>query len=311
MKVLSLVTNFHSPFYQNQSSILEQQGIELTQVYPRKQSKEHEERIKMSRTYWDYLPLFYNSFSKILSDYDLIHANNGKTAPFALMQPHRPVVLTLWGSDLMGSYSSISKHSAKYCDEVIVRSEEMNSMLDRDAHVIPAGVNLSVFKPIEQNKAQQKVGWDSHKKQVLFPASPDRSVKNYPLAKSVVESVDSQLDLTVELQVVSGVSHSQIPLYMNAADVLLLTSKREGSPNTVKEAMACNTPVVSTDVGDVRERLDGVEQSAVCNTESKLVDALLSVLQSEAPSNGREHIQDISLEKMGERIVEVYEKARK
>ena len=307
MKVLSLVTNRYSPFYIKQVAELESRGIHIDHICPRKQNEIGDQQ-NFSRTYIDYLPLL-ETLAKSFHSYDLIHANNGKTAPFALTQIHKPIVLTLWGSDLMGSYSFISRHSAKYCDEVIVRSEEMNEMLDRETHVIPAGVDLDIFKPMDQEKALNEVGWNPQEKHILFPASPERSVKNYPLARSVVESVNQQLEMTVELQTVTGVPHNQIPLYMNAADSLLLTSKREGSPNTVKEAMACNTPVVSTDVGDVRERLDGVDQSAVCESESELVDALVSILQLDKRSNGRKHVRDVSLERMGEQIIEVYEQA--
>lgn len=309
MKVLSLVTNRYAPFYQGQISSLESKGIEFDHIYPRKQSEDHDEQMKITRSYIDYLPLVYKTVSKSLAKYDLIHANNGKTAPFALMQPHRPVVLTLWGSDLMGSYSSITKRSARFCDEIIVRSDEMKDELEMDAHVIPAGVDLDVFRPLDQSEALEEIGWDPEKKHVLFPASPDRPVKNYPLAKSVVDSVDNQLGVPVKLQVVTGVPHSRIPWYMNAADALILTSEREGSPNTVKEAMACNTPVVSTDVGDVRKRLQGVSQSEICQSESEFVIALSHIIGEGSRSNGRKMISEISIERLSERIFNVYELA--
>jgi glycosyltransferase involved in cell wall biosynthesis len=98
-----------------------------------------------------------------------------------------------------------------------------------------------------------------------------------------------------------------MPSYLNAADALLLTSKREGSPNTVKEAMACNVPVVATDVGDVRQRLEGVTGSYVCQTDEELVEALACVLECEEESNGRDTIRDLSVEGMGTEIKRIYE----
>jgi len=121
------------------------------------------------------------------------------------------------------------------------------------------------------------VGEDAH--HVLFPYPPERGVKNYGRAARIVGSCLKRFDDPVRLQTVTGVPHKRMPTYMNAADALLLTSNREGSPDAVKEALACNLPVVSTDVGDVRERLEHVEPSAVRTTEDGLADALEDVLR--------------------------------
>jgi glycosyltransferase involved in cell wall biosynthesis len=310
MNVLSLVTNRHSPFYEQQTKELKKRGIHIDHVYPRKQSENYKEQQDISRSYIDYLPLIYESLPKSLSGYDLVHANNGKTAPFAVAQFQRPIVLTLWGTDLLGPYRPIVKKSARFCDEVIVRSEEMQEELGRDAHVIPAGVNLDVFKPIDKTKALSEIQWSPEKKHVLFPYRPDRELKRFPLAESVVEKTSQNIDQPIELQVVTDVPHDRMPLFLNAADALLLTSEHEGSPNSVKEAMACNTPVVSTDVGDVKERLAGVTHSGVCQTEDELVEKLTTVLAAENRTNGRTHIQELSLDRIGDKIMDVYEQAR-
>ena len=97
-----------------------------------------------------------------------------------------------------------------------------------------------------------------------------------------------------------------MPTLFNAADVLLLTSDREGSPNTVKEAMACNLPVVATDVGDVRSRLDGVANSHVAADDDRLADAVEAVLRRGQRSDGRDAIRPLSTERMAERIHGVY-----
>jgi len=94
---------------------------------------------------------------------------------------------------------------------------------------------------------------------------------------------------------------------MNAADVMLLTSKHEGSPNTVKEAMACNIPVVSTPVGDVRERLAGVSPGGVGATESELVVLVEDVLSNPTRSNGREAVQEVSWDRIGDQIIDIYQ----
>jgi glycosyltransferase involved in cell wall biosynthesis len=134
-------------------------------------------------------------------------------------------------------------------------------------------------------------------------------VKDFPRARRVVERARERAEVPIELQTISGVEHEDMPTYMNAADVLLLTSKREGSPNTVKEALACNLPVVSTDVGDVRERLADVSYSTVGRTDDELVDGLVTAIDADEPSNGREAAREVGLGAMADQIVDVYQSA--
>ena len=303
MKVLSLVT-YPRPFFTDGIAALRRKGVSVDVLEVPGMDSEAD-----SRSALDYARFYWTVLNKTLEKYDLIHANYGLTAPFAIAQRHRPVVLSLWGSDLMGSLGWLSRRSAAFCDETIVMSEEMKRELGRAAHVIPHGIDFERFRPMDRTQAREAIGWDSEGRYVLFPYDPSRTVKNYPLAERVVGEVRDSLSDPVELRAVYGVDHDKLPLYMNASDALLLTSRREGFPNAVKEALACNLPVVSRDVGGLRERFGGIDNSYVCGSDSELPARLEEVLAGGERSNGRDHVSDLSLDGIADATIEVYRRA--
>ena len=310
-------------FFHEQVRILERNGVECDVLYTQPLWRDGYRNLgRIARPFHGHNSAYYvlrasRLYPRILrksltEEYDVVHINGGMVAPLGFLQHQRPIVLTLWGDDLLGNrlngyQTTITKECAKRSDEVIVRSEEMARALPCDSHIIPSGTDMKKFYPIDRNDALRTVGWEQEKYHVIFPYPKDRAKKRYPVASEVVAKVDEMIEKPIELHVVRGVSHDEMNAYYNAADALLLPSLREGSPNTVKEAMACNLPVVSTDVGDVRERLGPVSNSYVCYNDTELIDALLSVLESGERSDGREYVEEVSLERMGERIIAIYE----
>ena len=304
LRVLSLVTNHRARFYLQQLDSLRDRGITVDIVTVPDGSKG-----SGSRQPLDYARFYLAALRASRGAYDVVHANYGLSAPPAVVQWFHPTVVSLWGSDLLGTYGAVGRWAARFADEVIVMSEEMAAELDRETHVIAHGIDLDRFRPEPQADCRAALGWDPEAAQVLFPYPPDRPVKNYPRAERIVAAAAGQLDCEVELQTVSGVSHDEMYRYMNAADVLLLTSNREGSPNSVKEAMACNLPVVSVDVGEVAERLAGVTPSAVHTDDSALAASLADIIRHGERSDGRDHIREISLDEQVDRLVDVYRSA--
>ena len=305
MRVLNLVTNNDSRFYEQQVSQLAARGVEQTTLeVPGRRTYANGETSERSLA--SYARLYPRVLGASFGDYDLVHANYGLTAPHAVLQPNLPVVVSLWGSDLMGEYGWLSKLCARFADETIVMSPEMAEVLGDHARVIPHGVDLEQFHPKPRETAREQLGWRTDARHVLFPYPPERGVKDHPRAERVATAADERLDVAVVFHSVTGVPHEQMPTYMNAADSLLVTSRREGSPNAVKEALACNLPIVSTDVGDVADRLDGVTRLRVCSCDDWLHTALVNVLRAGERSNGREVAREVSVDRMSQQLLDVY-----
>ena len=302
LRVLSLVTNHRARFYRQQVDRLRQRGFDIEVLtVPDGDGGGRRPR--------DYARFYVAALRASRGAYDLVHANYGLSAPPAVVQWFHPTVVSLWGSDLLGTYGPVGRLSARLADEVIVMSPEMAAELGGECHVIAHGIDRDRFRPEPQAACREALGWSPGAAHVLFPYPSTRDVKNYPRAERLAAAAEDRLSRPVELHTISGVDHEEMYQYMNAADVLLLTSRREGSPNSVKEAMACNLPVVATDVGDVADRLADVEPSAVHDDDDALVASLVDILHRGERSNGRESIDEISLAGQIDRLVGVYRRA--
>jgi len=305
LRVLNLVTNDEARFFRQQTETLEHLGVDCTTLTVAGK-RMYDDGETAGRSVADYARFYPRALRASFGDFDLVHANFGLTAPHAICQPNLPVVLSLWGSDLYGRYGPVSRFCARFADAVVVMSPAMAAELGQDAHVLPHGVDLSRFRPGPTAPARRRIGWEPDGYHVLFPYPPERGVKNYPRAKRVVEAVNDRLPEPVTLHTVTSVPHDEMPSYYNAADALLVTSHHEGSPNAVKEALACNVPVVSTDVGDVATRLAGLDHSRVCSSDGELVDGLVEAVTTEGRTEGRDAVREISVERTGERLLEIY-----
>ncbi|SIR75066.1 glycosyltransferase [Natronorubrum thiooxidans] len=300
MKVLQVVTS-PRPFFDQQVAALETRGIDCTVC-----SVPGAHRGDSTRSLTDYARFYPELLSELRSEeYDLVHANYGLVAPFALAQPTRPVVLTLWGTDLMSDQSwlrSLSQYSARHASATVVPSHTMSRALEADHELIPFGVDTDLFRPIPQQEARDRIGWNTDRPIALFPYDRSRDVKDYDRARRLVEHADADL----ELRAVTGVDHDKIPYYMNASDVLLVTSKRESGPMVVKEAAACTLPIVSTDVGFVSETIGDVRNCVVSDDDRELIDGLETVVDADSRSNGRDVIDGLGIETLGENLHGLY-----
>lgn len=241
--------------------------------------------------------------------YDLIHAHYSLSAIVVTLAGSKPLIVSLMGSDIQvnTAWKWLIKIFSTYLWAVtIVKSERMKQQIGiQKSLVIPNGVDLKMFRFIEKKEALTKVSFDKEKKHVIFVSSPDRLEKKYLLAKNAVDLLRND---GVELNVVKNVDHQLMPYYMNAADILLLTSSWEGSPNVVKEAMACNLPIVSTDVGDVKEIIGNTEGCYITLYDPKdVAQKIKMALDFGKRTNGRNKIEHLDINKVAIRIKHCYE----
>jgi len=299
LSVLQLASS-EEAFFTQQVDALEERDVDCTTLVVRGDAAEGDPRgiRAYADTYGDVL-------AEARGSYDLVHANYGLVGPLALAQPVRPVVLTLWGSEVMG-YSSrldrITRFAARHSDAVIAPNEAVSRRLDCDHEVVPFGVDLGLFRPIDRTEARERLGWDQSKRFVLFPYDTDRDVKDFERAQRVV----SEAVVNAEIKAIHGREYEEMPYLMNACDVLLVTSERESGPMVVREAAACNVPVVSTDVGFAAETLADVENSYVADTDDELADALDATLRSAGRSDGRERVRTNTTERMATDLRAIY-----
>jgi len=184
-------------------------------------------------------------------------------------------------------------------------SEEVMGKLRGRCCVIPCGVDLERFRPMDASEARSRLNLPAGAKLVLFAAAM-RPEKRFDLVQEAFALVERQLP-EAQLVVVSNQPPELVPIYMNACDVLVLASRKEGSPQVVKEAMACNLPVVSTATGDVREVIGGVEGCYICAADPQdIADKLAAALAFGRRTDGRKRVEDLSMERVAERIIEAY-----
>jgi glycosyltransferase involved in cell wall biosynthesis len=252
--------------------------------------------------------------------YDLVHAQFGQSGLTALPK-QVPLVVTFRGDDLEGIIGEngryipagwllrfISRTVARRADAAIVVSEHMKRYLPRSvtAHVMPSGIDLNLFRPESREAVRHRLGLPSDQRLVLFVGNPGLARKRHGLAQEAVIIVNRTLP--TRLVVGWELPHDKIAALMNACDALLCTSMQEGSPNAVKEALACNLPVVSVPVGDVALRLDGVVGCELCSDDrvDTIAAALGRVLQRGERIDGRSAVRDLDERLLTQQLVGVY-----
>lgn len=241
---------------------------------------------------------------------DIIHAHYGLSGLLANLQRSIPVVTTYHGSD-------INDKKALPWSKMALRLSAWNIFVSRKTleiaqpkrkfTLLPCGIDLTDLQLMERQEARQQMHLDADKKYILFAGAFDNAVKNAPLAKEAVAQLD---DPKLELLELKGYSRDEVTLLMCAADVFLMTSFTEGSPQVIKEAMACGCPIVSVDVGDVKERVVGIDGCFVVDSREPIAIAelLQKAMAFEGKTTGRTSIfnDDLDNNQVAERLIGIY-----
>lgn len=321
MKVIFIASGNHgapSPVVQNQAEALMSEGVEIEWFLLKgKGIKGYLKNVKPLRQYLR------------THTYDAIHAHYSLSAFVASLAGAQPLVVSLMGSDVKaaGWYKFIIRLFARLFrwKAIIVKSNDMYRDLGiKRAIVIPNGVNMDRFKPLDKEECRKRLGWTNNKQQttnavkhILFPANTSRPEKDYALAEAAVERVrelEGERIRGVELHPFDNTPNTETPYWYNAAEVVLMTSKWEGSPNAIKEAMACSRPIVATNVGDIAERLHNLEGCFVVERKeleseriSDLANALVKAMEFKE-TQGRERIiaDGLSAHEINNKLIAVY-----
>jgi glycosyltransferase involved in cell wall biosynthesis len=312
------VTNLRAPFVKKQVESLRRIGIEM-------------DLLEVDRTYGGrrvYATLA-RRVQQVADEWrpDLVHVIYGGVMADVVTRrvAPTPVAVTFCGSDLVGGDEghrllkrlnvrygvAASRRAARRARSIILESTcllpALPSRIDSSrVWIVPDGVDLALFRPLDRSDCRQRLGWDQHIGHVIFPAPRTRREKRFELAQAAVERLEAA-DARVQLHELADVPHEEVPLWLNAADAVVLTSTHEGSPNVIKEALACNVAVVSVDVGDVGERIEGVAGCFLAEaTPDDLADKLRRTLGVTGRIESRAAVQQLELGRIAERLEGVY-----
>jgi teichuronic acid biosynthesis glycosyltransferase TuaC len=240
-------------------------------------------------------------------NYNFIHAHSGDSVLLASLQRIIPVIGTYHGSDLNKKKNRLLSNIANILSKSsIVVSPKLHEKLwfRKQAHTIPCGVDFDLFYPENQQEVRKRLDISLDKTMVLFSSAFANPVKNYELAEKAIRLLNKKDLIVMELK---GYERYQIRDLMNAADISLMTSFSEGSPQFIKEAMACNIPIVSTDVGDVKDNIENTEGCFMTSFEIEdVADKIEKAILFNQRTNGRENISFLDNTIISKKIIDIY-----
>lgn len=251
---------------------------------------------------------------------DLVHGFYIFSGLVALTQSRCPTVVTYLGDEAFGTPgpggrptkvgslgAKLSRWALPRFGRVIVQSRRMHEALGGgDMEILPFGIDFDLFHPVPRAECRARLGLRQDKRYLLFANDKNLPVKRYDFAEKAVSLLPKSLDVEI-LTLWNRVPAEEMAFYYGAVDALILTSAHEGSPTVVKEALACNTPIVTVDVGDVSENLRGVANCQVtAHNAQDFARAIERVLGGKGGSDGRQKSRHLSAPVIADRLITIY-----
>lgn len=310
MKILIVCSGNTPDFdFQKHQAFIYDQAEAIHRNYPEIEYDVFLIKGKGARGYLSNLP----KLRKKINDYlpNLIHAHGGHTGFLCILQRIAPVVITFHGSDINYLLNRIiSMHASLFAFASIFVSKKLRKksfIRGRDSFVIPCGVDLNVFYPVHKREASLALGFSEDFRYVLFSSWFGYPEKNYQLAKEAMAECNG-----LPLVEIRNRSREEVNLLLNGSELLLMTSYSEGSPQIIKEAMACNCPIVSTDVGDVKQVLQDTDGTYICRHDANdIADKIKKALDFSRKTDGREKIKHLDNRLIAAKVVSIYKQAMK
>lgn len=248
---------------------------------------------------------------------DIVHAHYGICGLIANLQRQVPVVTTYPGSDINDKrIRPISVMAMRLSKYNLFMSKRQIAKVQRYAkpektEIVRYGILSDLFMEQDKAKARKAMGLDANKKYVLFSSKFTRLGKDPQLAMDAIARLNDGNDGNdvILLELTGGYTKEEMVSLMNAVDAALVTSKSEGSPQFTKEVMACGCPIVSVDVGDVAEQVEGLDGCYIVKSRDprEIAEALKKAIAF-GKTKGHQHIKDMRLDnvQVAKRLVEIY-----
>jgi teichuronic acid biosynthesis glycosyltransferase TuaC len=274
-----------APFVLLQKKYLEQIGVDCS-IFPINR--------KGISGYLSRLPAYWKMIKE--TNPDTIHSHYVLSGLFSLMQFKKPVIISFIGSDIMlkrwAPLSYFTMFFTKY--SVFVSRALMTAVpfAKKNFRVVPYGIDIDNFVPIDKYKAREQLGLEKNETYCLFPALKHRPEKNYSLAEQALNKIGN----IKVLEIGHNLPIEKLNLIFNAADFMLLTSFHEGGPQVVFEGMSINLPIVSTDVGMVKESIKDLPGCYICSYDVEDVEKKIRLaLSFNGRTEGRKRIEELNL----------------
>lgn len=326
MKVLQITTNYPTAknpifgiFMKEQVESLEPLGVENT-IFFSNGSESHTGR-KGGGALVHLKSVFKLQWHLLTHHYDLIHCHSNISGLiFALSGGwvFHKCIISFQNDPEKYQDAKLFKKLYPFFNKVIVKLPT-KYLSKKKVVYLPNGCNTDFFVPLDKNECKKKLGLDLNKDYLLYVdsnTSRKRTQKRKDRFDDTLKILREEFGhKNVEELVMIGVSREDVPYWMNASTLHLLTSDQEGSPNSVKECIFCNTPVVSTPVGNVQDMLRGIPGVYVTNNydAEELAAACDKVLRSDEPFTGREYLmkKGLGMETVANKLKELYDEVVK